>query len=156
MISFTISLVLLIVGYFVYGRYISHMFGPDGRETPAITKADGVDFVAMPTWKVYMIQFLNIAGTGPIFGAIMGAMFGPSSFLWIVFGCIFAGGVHDYMCGMLSVRNNGKSLPEFAGKYLGGGMKKIILVFTIIVLILVGAVFVSSPALLLRDLTSGV
>src|SRR5574344_751243 len=129
MISFTISLVLLIVGYFVYGRYISHMFGPDGRETPAITKADGVDFVAMPTWKVYMIQFLNIAGTGPIFGAIMGAMFGPSSFLWIVFGCIFGGAVHDYMAGMLSLRHDGASLPETVGRYLGKRAKIGMLIF---------------------------
>ncbi len=153
MISFTISLILLVVGYFVYGRYISHMFGPDNRVTPAIAKADGVDFVAMPTWKVYMIQFLNIAGTGPIFGAIMGAMFGPSSFLWIVFGCIFGGAVHDYLSGMLSMRHDGVGLPEIVGQYLGKNAKKIMLVFCIVLLSLVGVVFVFSPALLLAELT---
>lgn len=153
MISFTISLVLLIAGYFIYGRYISRMFGPDDRVTPAIAKADGVDFVAMPTWKVYMIQFLNIAGTGPIFGAIMGAMFGPASFLWIVFGCIFGGAVHDYLSGMLSMRHDGVGLPEIIGIYLGKNAKKLMLVFCIVLLSLVGTVFVFSPALLLAELT---
>jgi carbon starvation protein CstA len=153
MISFTISLFALILGYLIYGRFIARMFGPDDRPTPAVAKADGVDYIGMPVWKVYMIQFLNIAGTGPIFGAIMGAMFGPSSFLWIVLGCIFGGAVHDYMTGMLSVRNGGESLPETIGRYLGLNAKKVMLVFCVLLLILVGTVFVYSPALLLADLT---
>ncbi|MBO7623276.1 MAG: carbon starvation protein A, partial [Bacteroidales bacterium] len=112
----------------------------------------GVDYIPLPTWKVFMIQFLNIAGTGPIFGAIMGAKFGPASYLWIVLGCIFAGAVHDYLSGMLSVRNDGASLPDLIGKYLGQGTKKVMLVFTVILLILVGAVFVYSPSLILGDI----
>lgn len=129
------------------------MFGIDSsRKTPAITHADGVDFIPMPAWKVYMIQFLNIAGTGPIFGAIMGAKFGPASYLWIVLGCIFAGAVHDYMTGMLSIRNNGAGLPDLVGKYLGKSTRTFILAFSIIVLMLVGTVFVFSPALILGDI----
>lgn len=153
MVSFTLSLIALIIGYLIYGRYITRVFGPDGRPTPAYTKADGVDYIVMPVWKIFMIQFLNIAGTGPIFGAIMGALFGPSAFLWIVFGCIFAGSVHDYLSGMISLRNGGESLPEMIGRYLGSRTKTIMLIFTILLLILVGAVFVYSPALLLADLT---
>ncbi|MDY5657143.1 MAG: carbon starvation CstA family protein, partial [Prevotella sp.] len=103
MISFLLSMLALVLGYFFYGRFIERVFAPDDRPTPAMTKADGVDFVVLPNWKVFMIQFLNIAGTGPIFGAIMGAKFGPASYLWIVFGCIFAGAVHDYLSGMLSL-----------------------------------------------------
>ncbi len=117
MYSFLISLALLLLGYFVYGAFVEKVFGPDpNRKTPALTKADGVDYIAMPSWKVFMIQFLNIAGTGPIFGAIMGAKFGPAAYLWIVFGCIFAGAVHDYMSGMRSIRNGGAGLPELIGK----------------------------------------
>ena len=156
MISFTISLLALIVGYIVYGRFITKIFGPDNRTTPAYTLQDGVDYIPMPTWKIYMIQFLNIAGTGPIFGAIMGAMFGPSCYLWIVFGCIFAGAVHDYISGMISIRQNGCSHTEIIGKYLGKGTKKVMIVFTVFLLILVGAVFVSSPALILKNLTAGI
>lgn len=153
MISFLISVIALVAGYVLYGGFVSKVFGPDPkRPTPAIAKADGVDFVSMPTWKVYMIQFLNIAGTGPIFGAIMGAKFGPSAYLWVVFGCIFAGAVHDYLSGMLSVRNGGAGLPELVGKYLGNGTKSVMLVFTVLLLILVGAVFVYSPAEILRDI----
>ena len=104
MITFTLSLVALIVGYMAYGKFVARVFQPDAsRLTPAMTHPDGVDYIAMPTWKVFMIQFLNIAGTGPIFGAIMGAKFGPSAYLWIVLGCIFAGAVHDYLSGMLSI-----------------------------------------------------
>ena len=148
MFSFLVSLVALVAGYFIYGRVVEKVFGVDSsRKTPAITKADGVDYIPMPAWKVYMIQFLNIAGTGPIFGAIMGAKFGPSAYLWIVFGCIFAGAVHDYMTGMLSIRNNGAGLPDLVGEYLGKGTKTFILAFSIIVLMLVGTVFVFSPAL---------
>lgn len=153
MFSFVVSLVALVAGYFIYGRVVEKVFGVDSsRKTPAITKADGVDYIPMPAWKVYMIQFLNIAGTGPIFGAIMGAKFGPSAYLWIVFGCIFAGAVHDYMTGMLSIRNNGAGLPDLVGKYLGKGTKTFILAFSIIVLMLVGTVFVFSPALILGDI----
>lgn len=153
MFSFLVSLVALVAGYFIYGRVVEKVFGVDSsRKTPALTKADGVDYIPMPAWKVYMIQFLNIAGTGPIFGAIMGAKFGPSAYLWIVFGCIFAGAVHDYMTGMLSIRNNGAGLPDLVGEYLGKGTKTFILAFSIIVLMLVGTVFVFSPALILGDI----
>lgn len=151
MITFIVSLLALVLGYFIYGRYIDRLFGPDDRQTPAVSDADGVDFMVLPTWKVFMIQFLNIAGTGPIFGAIMGAKFGPSSYLWIVLGCIFAGATHDYLSGMLSLRNRGVVLPELIGKYLGNDVKKIMLVFTCFLLILVGTVFVYSPAQILQS-----
>jgi carbon starvation protein CstA len=108
MISFVVSLIVLIAGYFVYGKYVAKVFGVEPqRPTPVHTMADGVDYVELPTWKIFLIQFLNIAGLGPIFGAIMGVMFGPAAFLWIVFGTIFAGAVHDYLSGMLSLRSNG-------------------------------------------------
>ncbi len=153
MYSFIISIIALILGYLIYGKAVEKIFGPDpARPTPAIAKRDGVDFIPMPTWKVYMIQFLNIAGTGPIFGAIMGAKFGPSAYLWIVFGCIFAGAVHDYFSGMLSVKHGGANLPELVGTYLGNGTKNVMLVFSVLLLILVGAVFVYSPAEILRDI----
>lgn len=153
MYSFILSLCALILGYLLYGKFIERVFSPDpARTTPALTKEDGVDFIPMPAWKVYMIQFLNIAGTGPIFGAIMGAKFGPSSYLWIVFGCIFAGAVHDYMSGMMSIRGQGANLPWLIGHYLGPKIKNVMLVFTIVLLILVGAVFVYSPALILGDI----
>lgn len=153
MYSFIISLLALILGYFLYGRFVEKVFDPDKTlATPSSRKADGVDYVPMPTWKVFMIQFLNIAGTGPIFGAIMGAKFGPSCYLWIVLGCIFAGAVHDYFCGMLSIRHDGASLPEIVGLYLGNNAKTLILVFSLILLLLVGVVFVYSPALILGDI----
>ena len=153
MYSFLLSLLALVLGYLLYGKFVEKIFGPDpARTTPAVSKADGVDYIALPSWRVFMIQFLNIAGTGPIFGAIMGAKFGPSAYLWIVFGCIFAGAVHDYMCGMLSVRNGGVGLPEIVGKYLGTGTKRVMLVFSVILLLLVGVVFVYSPALILGDI----
>ncbi len=153
MISFLISIAALILGYVFYGAFVDRVFAPDpSRKTPAVTKADGVDYIALPNWKVYMIQFLNIAGTGPIFGAIMGAKFGPASYLWIVLGCIFAGAVHDYMCGMLSVRHDGAGFPELVGEYLGQRTKKVMLVFSIVLLLLVGTVFVYSPALILGDI----
>ena len=153
MITFVVSMIALVLGYVVYGKFVERIFGPDNRPTPAITKADGVDFVVLPSWKIFMIQFLNIAGTGPIFGAIMGAKFGPSAYLWIVFGCIFAGAMHDFMSGMLSVRHGGVGLPELVGKYLGGRTKTIMLIFTILLLIMVGAVFVYSPAIILSGMT---
>ncbi len=153
MYSFLISIVALVLGYLLYGAFVERAFGPDpNRRTPAIEKADGVDYIVMPTWKVYMIQFLNIAGTGPIFGAIMGAKFGPASYLWIVLGCIFAGAVHDYMCGMLSVRHGGASFPDLVGDYLGKRTQKVMLVFSVVLLLLVGTVFVYSPALILGDI----
>ncbi|MBQ6578874.1 MAG: carbon starvation protein A [Bacteroidales bacterium] len=153
MISFLISLLALIVGYVFYGKFVEKIFDPDlSRSTPAVSKADGVDFIVMPSWKVFMIQFLNIAGTGPIFGAIMGAKFGPSAYLWIVLGCIFAGAVHDYMSGMLSVRHGGVGLPEIIGVYLGKRTKTVMLAFSVLLLILVGAVFVYSPAEILKSM----
>ena len=153
MVSFTLSLIALLLGYFLYGRFVENVFRPDNRPTPAIAKADGVDFMVLPGWKIFMIQFLNIAGTGPIFGAIMGAKFGPSAYLWIVLGCIFAGAVHDYLSGMLSVRHGGVGLPELVGYYLGNTTKKVMLIFTVLLLVMVGAVFVYSPAIILGDLT---
>lgn len=153
MFSFLISIVALIVGYCVYGAFVERVFGPDPtRVTPAVSKADGVDYIAMPSWKVFMIQFLNIAGTGPIFGAIMGAKFGPASYLWIVFGCIFAGAVHDYFSGMLSLRHGGAGYPDLVGRYLGTRTKNVMLVFSILLLMMVGAVFVYSPAVILGDM----
>ena len=152
MVSFMLSLVALVLGYLVYGKFVAHVFGPDDRPTPAITKADGVDFMVLPSWKIFMIQFLNIAGTGPIFGAIMGAWYGPVAYLWIVLGCIFAGAMHDYMSGMLSIRNEGASLPELVGKYLGKATKKVMLVFSILLLMMVGVVFVYSPAIILEGI----
>lgn len=153
MITFTLCLVALIAGYFIYGKLAERIFAPDNRLTPAVTDADGVDYIVLPNWKVFMIQFLNIAGVGPIFGAIMGAMFGSASFLWIVLGSIFAGAVHDYFSGMLSLRNHGESLPELVGRYLGKSTKQVMRVFTVVLMILVGAVFVASPATLLAKLT---
>ena len=153
MITFTLALILLILGYMIYGSYVNRVFGPDNRKTPALTKADGVDFIPLPTWKIFMIQFLNIAGLGPIFGAIMGAQFGTASYLWIVLGTIFAGAVHDFFSGALSIRNGGESLPEIVGRYLGNTTKKVTCVFTLILMILVGAVFVSGPAELLAGMT---
>ena len=152
MITFTISLVALVLGYLLYGKFVERVFGPDDRETPAVAKADGVDFVVLPGWKIFMIQFLNIAGTGPIFGAIMGAKFGPAAYLWIVLGCIFAGATHDYLSGMLSMRNGGANLPEIIGRYLGNIPKQVMLVFSVFLLMMVGAVFVYSPASLLQTL----
>ena len=155
MISFLLSLVALFVGYLYYGRFIESLINPDDRPTPARRLADGIDFVELPGWKVFMIQFLNIAGTGPIFGAIMGAKFGPSAYLWIVFGCIFAGAVHDYFSGMLSMRHDGGSMPELIGIYLGKKARNALLLFSILVLLMVGAVFVYSPALILGSISGG-
>lgn len=147
----------MILGYFLYGKFVEHTFAPDpNRVTPAISLNDGVDYLPLPAWKIFMIQFLNIAGTGPIFGAIMGAKFGPVAYLWIVFGCIFAGATHDYLSGMLSIRNEGVGLPELIGKYLGQTTKKVMLTFTIFLMVMVGAVFVYSPAQILGDMTNDI
>ena len=154
MITFICCLATLIAGYFIYGSFIERIFGVDpSRTTPAYTHQDGVDYIPMSSWKVFMIQFLNIPGLGPIFGAIMGAKFGTASFLWIVLGTIFAGAVHDYLAGMLSLRHNGESLPEIIGRYLGNNFKQFMRGFTVVLMILVGAVFVAGPAGLLAKLT---
>ncbi len=152
MISFIIALLALVAGYFFYGKLVEKVFGPDDRLTPAVSKADGVDYIVLPGWKIFMIQFLNIAGTGPIFGAIMGAWYGPMAYLWIVLGCIFAGAVHDYMIGMLSMRHGGAGLPELVGAYLGQPTKRVMLVFSVLMLMMVGVVFVYSPAIILHGL----
>jgi carbon starvation protein CstA len=150
MITFVIALLLLVFGYLLYGRLIEKMVEVDpNRPTPAITMADGVDYVPMKPWRIFLIQFLNIAGVGPIVGAIMGAQFGTASFLWIVFGCIFGGAVHDFVSGYVSLRNKGCSLPEIHGRFLGNGTKQFMRYFTVILMILVGAVFVKTPSQLL-------
>ena len=150
MVSFLVCLALLIAGYFVYGKVVDSTFGPDDRETPAVRINDGVDYVVMPQWKLFLVQLLNIAGLGPIFGALSGSLWGPSVFLWITFGTIFAGGVHDYFAGMLSERNEGASVSEITGIYLGGGMKNVMRVFSVVLLIMVGTVFAVGPAGLLQ------
>jgi len=154
MTLFLIALATLIGGYFIYGTIVEKTFGPDpNRTTPAYAMNDNVDFLPMPSWKVFLIQFLNIAGVGPIFGAIMGIMFGPAAFLWIVLGTIFAGAVHDYLSGMISVRMGGKSLPEIVGSQLGKTIKNIMCGFSLILLLMVAAVFVTSPASILSAIT---
>ena len=154
MITFCVSLVLLVVGYLFYSRFVGRVFGVDpSRPTPCQTLADGVDFIPMPTWKVFLIQFLNIAGTGPIFGAIQGILFGPAAYLWIVLGCIFGGAVHDYLSGMISLRKGGMSLPELVGDEMGRGMRGVMIFVAMLLMILVGAVFVLTPAGLLANLS---
>ena len=147
MISFIISILVLIIGYFTYGKLVEKIFGvQEHRKTPAIRLRDDVDYMPLSTWRVFMIQFLNIAGLGPIFGAIAGAMYGPAAFLWIVLGSIFAGAVHDYFSGMLSVRHDGLSISEIVGIYLGPKVKHVMRFFTVILLIFVGTVFLVGPA----------
>lgn len=154
MITFFISIAALILGYFIYSKVVERIFVVDpSRKTPAIAMADGVDFVAMPAWRIFLIQFLNIAGLGPIFGAVAGAMWGPVAFLWIVLGSIFAGAVHDYFSGMLSLKHQGKSITEISGLYLGTGVKQFMRVFTVALMIMVGAVFIMGPAKILDDMT---
>lgn len=153
MVAFIVALAMLVAGYFLYGRFVSRAVSPDpDKKTPAYTCSDGVDYVAMPTWRVFLIQLLNIAGLGPIFGAIMGAMWGPQVFLWIVLGSIFGGAVHDMLSGVMSVRNGGASLPELIGKYLGRLPRHLSTLFILILMILVGAVFVKGPAQLIVQL----
>ncbi len=155
MVTFIVAVVALILGYVFYGAFVEKVIGVDSnRQTPAFTNQDGVDYIPMPLWRVFLIQFLNIAGTGPIFGAIAGILFGPAAYLWIVFGCIFIGAMHDYMSGMISLRKGGASLPEFIGDELGSGVRLVMRIMTLILLIMVGAVFVTTPAGLLSDLTS--
>lgn len=156
MISLILSIVVLILGYFLLSRISERIFGVDqARDTPAITQADGVDFVAMPVWRIFLIQFLNIAGLGPIFGAIAGAMWGPVAFVWIVLGCLFAGGIHDYFSGMLSIKHKGESITEISGYYLGNKVKQPIRLFSVVLLIMVGTVFIIGPAKILIDISNG-
>lgn len=155
MITFILAIVALVAGYFLYGKLMEKIFGSSNeRKTPAYALQDGVDYVPMPTWKVLLIQFLNIAGLGPIFGAIAGAMWGPSAFLWIVFGCIFGGAVHDFFSGMISVKLKGLSLPEITGRYLGKGVMQFMRIFSIALMVLVGAVFLVGPAGILESITN--
>ena len=153
MITFLCAVVLLIAGYFLYGRLVERVFRPDDRPTPAAAHPDGVDYVPMKTWRVFLVQLLNIAGTGPIFGALMGAVFGPVVFLWIVFGSILGGAVHDYMSGMISLRMDGASVSEIVGRYLGPVARQAMRIFSLILLVLLGAVFTTSPAALIARLT---
>ena len=153
MISLLLSLAILVIGFLVYGRLTEKVFSPDGRTTPAVAVNDGVDYVPMKPWKAFLVQLLNIAGTGPIFGALMGACFGPVVFLWIVFGSILGGAVHDYMSGMISGRHRGASVAELSGVYLGNAAKWIMRVFSVLLLLLTGTVFVNSPAALIARLT---
>ena len=152
MVTLITCIVLLVLGFAVYGRVVEKVFGPQDNQTPAVRINDGVDYVPMKTWKVFLIELLNIAGTGPIFGALSGALFGPVAYLWIVFGCIFGGAVHDYMIGMISVRNDGEGIAELSGKYIGGGIKMTMRIFSIILLVMCGVVFTVGPAELLNTL----
>lgn len=156
MISLVLSFAVLIVGYFIYGKIVESVFAPDERTTPAYAKQDGVDFIPMPTWKAFLVQLLNIAGTGPIFGALMGACFGPVVFLWIILGSVLGGGVHDYMSGMISERHGGASIAELSGIYLGKAAKWVMRIFSVVLLLFTGTVFVTSPAALLSRLTPDV
>lgn len=157
MTAFLISLAILIGGYFLYSKIIDRVMETrHDAPVPALTQTDGVDFVPLPTWKVFLIQFLNIAGLGPIFGAIMGIMFGPAAFLWISLGTIFAGGVHDYLSGVISLRSGGCSLPEIIGSELGTNVRRVTVVFSVLLLMLVGAVFILTPAGLLAGMTPDV
>lgn len=153
MITFLVALFALIIGYLIYGKLVDSIFGPTDKPTPALVHNDGVDYIPLPTWKVFMIQLLNIAGLGPIFGALGGAIWGPSVYLWIVFGTIFAGGVHDYLSGMISLREDGKSISEVVGNHMGSTMLTIMRVFSVVLLILVGTVFMTGPAGLISNLT---
>ncbi len=155
MISLLLSLAVLVIGYTVYGKLTERVFAPDDRTTPAVAVNDGVDCVPMKSWRAFLVQLLNIAGTGPIFGALMGACFGPVVFLWIVFGSILGGAVHDYMCGMISSRHLGASVAELSGEYLGGAARWIMRLFSIVLLVLTGTVFITSPAALIARLTPG-
>ncbi len=155
MISLLISIATLVIGYFVLSKICERIFGIDTtRHTPAISHADGVDFVALPLWKIFLIQFLNIAGLGPIFGAVAGAMWGPVAFVWIVLGSLFAGGIHDYFSGMLSLRHQGENITEISGRYLGNGVKQFMRLFSVVLLIMVGTVFIMGPAKILVGITN--
>ena len=149
MITFFVALAALIVGYCTYGLFVTLVFKPDDRRTPCQVHPDGVDYVPLPIWRAFLIQLLNIAGLGPIFGALSGAIWGPSVYLWIVLGTIFAGAVHDYLSGMLSMRNDGASISELTGMYLGPTMKTVMRIFSVVLLVMIGVVFMVGPAQLL-------
>ena len=150
MITFLICLTALVVAYFTYGKYLDKVCEIDEKNpTPATTMYDGVDYIPMPKWKTFLIQLLNIAGLGPIFGALLGAAYGPVAFLWITLGGIFMGAMHDYIAGVISLKSNGVSLPEIIGKYLGNNTKMFMRIFTVLLMVLVGAVFTSQPAALI-------
>lgn len=157
MITFLVCLALLVTAYFVYGRYLEKLADVDTeRKTPVERLEDGVDYIRLPRWRVFLIQLLNIAGTGPIFGAILGACFGPVAFLWITLGGIFFGAMHDFLSGMMIMRHDGRSLPEIIGIYLGVSTRAVVRVFSIILMVLVGAVFILSPAALLSSMVPAV
>lgn len=154
MITFLVAFATLVGGYLIYGLFVERVLGIDSkRPMPCDTLRDNIDYMPMPTWKVFLIQFLNIAGMGPIFGAIMGIMFGPAAFLWIVLGTIFAGAVHDFLSGVMSARSGGTSMPEMVGNELGATVRQLVRPVSFVMLILVGAVFVQTPASLLAGLT---
>ncbi|NLB25055.1 MAG: carbon starvation protein A, partial [Bacteroidales bacterium] len=156
MITLIVALIILTGGYFIYAKYLEGVFGADPkRTTPAVSMADGVDYIVLPCWKVFLIQFLNIAGLGPIFGAVAGAMWGPVAYLWIVLGAVFAGAVHDYFSGMLSIKHSGLSITEIVGIYMGNSTKQFMRIFTVFLMVLVGAVFIMGPAKILAGLTPG-
>jgi carbon starvation protein CstA len=154
MVTFLAAIALLILGYVFYGKLVERIFKINPKsKTPAYTKEDGLDYVPMPWWKGWLIQLLNIAGLGPIFGALMGALYGPVAFIWIVVGCIFGGAVHDYFSGMMSLRHNGEQYPSLVGRYLGKNMKVIINVVSLVLMILVAAAFTAGPAQLIAQVT---
>ena len=154
MVTFFAALIVLFAGYAVYSKVLEKAFGVnDARETPAYTVNDGMDYVPMSWWKGWLIQLLNIAGLGPVFGAVAGALYGPVAFIWIVFGCIFAGGVHDYFSGMLSLKHGGAQFPTIVGKYLGSVAKKAITIISVVLMILVAAAFTAGPAQLIAQIT---
>ena len=155
MITFFVALAALIVGYCTYGLFVTLVFKPDDRRTPCQVHPDGVDYVPLPIWRAFLIQLLNIAGLGPIFGALSGAIWGPSVYLWIVLGTIFAGAVHDYLSGMLSMRNDGASISELTGMYLGPTMKTVMRIFSVVLLVMIGVVFMVGPAQLLSRMIMG-
>ncbi|MBQ5372021.1 MAG: carbon starvation protein A, partial [Rikenellaceae bacterium] len=157
MITFIICFALLVVAYFVYGRYLERLVGAEaGKPVPSQTHFDGVDYMPLPKWKTFLIQLLNIAGLGPIFGAVLGALYGPVAFIWITAGGILFGAMHDFLGGWISLENDGQSLPEIIGKYLGSGVKQVMRLFTVCLMVLVGAVFLLGPAGLLAGMTPSI
>ena len=157
MYTFIVCLICLLLGYIIYGRIVERIIGPDDTKVaPCYALQDGIDYTPMPTWKVFLIQFLNIAGTGPIFGTIQGILFGPAAYIWIVLGCIFGGATHDYLAGMISMKRNGASLPEIIGDELGKPARQSQRLLSLFLMILVVAVFVKTPAGLLASMTGDI